>query len=293
VSYALNADGTHVNLDMVQQASEIILILYYSLYGAMVFCAFFLLPFAYFYFEEEEDEGSTARRACGALKYTVGFVIVFIVLLVLGIVLKSNDGQQSQDWINDLKGNVTDIENILYFSIGCLSLFGLIGWVTYTAYGLASLPVELCRNSQKGGGCCKKSASLTQSQEDEKSLRLLEEDRRSLAACYDEGESVSRWTRDDRQKYNALKREERKIREKQRNVRGGYVAPGGRGLQQEISEEYDCFSRFWDLCAPFRIVFGIISFAASLLIVVSLLMSTIDKFMHSECKFDCGMCAHV
>jgi hypothetical protein len=35
-------------------------------------------------------------------------------------------------------------------------MLGLMGWVSYTAYGLASLPITLLKARGDDGGCCKK-----------------------------------------------------------------------------------------------------------------------------------------
>ena len=58
-----------------------------AFYILLLVFAFFILPFAYFYFEEDEEDTTIAKRSWGALKYTVGFMVVFIVLLTLGSVL--------------------------------------------------------------------------------------------------------------------------------------------------------------------------------------------------------------
>jgi LMBR1 domain-containing protein 1 len=88
---------------------------------------------------------------------------------------------------------------------------------------------------------------------------------------------VARWNRADRNKYNQLKKEERQLRQKQE-----------RGLDRSGENQTDCVTALWDLCAPFRLVLGLILLAFSLLIVISLLLSTIDKFMHSKCGSSCG-----
>lgn len=284
VSYDLQGDGTHGNMELVTHAGDIIHALYYCLYGAMIFCAFFLLPFAYFYFEEDDEDLSTSARACAAMKYTLGFVIVFAVLLVLGLVLKLNDGNASADWINDLTKDFSSVDGILYFSIGCVSIIGLCGWLTYTAYGLASVPLELLRARDQQAGCCKRRPDRRGMQELDKHIRIVEENQRFLAASYDEDESVARWSKQDRKKYNELKREERKLKE---NKYGVDDSGRGRGAGGQAGQ-YDCWGACWDLCAPFRLVLAIVAWALSLLIMVSLAMSTTDRLMHSQCGSSCA-----
>jgi len=54
----------------------------------MALFAFILTPFAYFYYEEYDDEISTKRRVFGACKYTIFLVILLIILFVVGLVLE-------------------------------------------------------------------------------------------------------------------------------------------------------------------------------------------------------------
>ena len=81
------------------------------LYSMVAFLAFAVMPFMYFYYEEKDEDATTRQvwevkqyfvclldqnsngrcfyfvlfqRMCGALKYTIGFLIVGIVLLLVG-----------------------------------------------------------------------------------------------------------------------------------------------------------------------------------------------------------------
>ncbi len=79
------------------------------LYGFLLAFSFGVMPFVYFYFEEENEDNDKRAQAMGALKYTVAFIVVFGVLIALGVVLKSgkfqSDGTQKDQWVDNLKGS--------------------------------------------------------------------------------------------------------------------------------------------------------------------------------------------
>ena len=51
--------------------------------------AFVLLPFAYFFYEElgdfQRDDYSLRAHCCTAFKYTVAFIVILAILLVIGV----------------------------------------------------------------------------------------------------------------------------------------------------------------------------------------------------------------
>jgi LMBR1 domain-containing protein 1 len=81
-----------------------VLILYYVLYATIGVLGFVLLPFAFFFFEEADDDTTTAQRCCSAIKYTIIFVLVLVVLLVIGAFVKHTGDAPSSGtaWINNL-----------------------------------------------------------------------------------------------------------------------------------------------------------------------------------------------
>lgn len=276
VSYdLLDADGSHGDIALVNSGADLILILYYSLYGLMLFCGFFLMPFAYFYFEEESEDENKWTRICAATKYTVGFVVIFAVLLILGVVLKKNQAHASVNWVKDLSDGLTNVEGMLFFAIGCLAMFGMLGWVTYGAYGLASAPVEMAR-SRKSNGCCGKRDPMESSELD-RSLRIVAESQNFLRASNRERDESS-WSAEDRKKFQQLKKEERSLKEQS----------GSSMSLNQYNEEGDCWGTCWNLCAPFRCILAIVFGLASLFVVVSFILSSIDMLVNSKCGPACG-----
>lgn len=57
-------------------------------YGLIALFSFFLIPFAYFYYEEYDEDESLGDRVFGALKYTSFFVIISVLLSIFGLFLK-------------------------------------------------------------------------------------------------------------------------------------------------------------------------------------------------------------
>ncbi|KAG7241648.1 hypothetical protein INR49_025397, partial [Caranx melampygus] len=66
-----------------------------------MFCVFLWIPFVYFYYEERDDDnGNKCSQVKNALKYTIGFAIVCVVLLLIGafVPLEAKPSQNSTQW---------------------------------------------------------------------------------------------------------------------------------------------------------------------------------------------------
>lgn len=58
---------------------------YYFAYGLVFLCIFIVLPFVYFFYEAKDEDGyESDSRVCSAIKFTLAFVFVAVVLLLLG-----------------------------------------------------------------------------------------------------------------------------------------------------------------------------------------------------------------
>lgn len=75
-----------------------------AFYGTITIFCFFLIPFAYFFYEEYDEDQSSNDRIYGALKYTSFFVIISILLLIFGLFLKptSKPPKIDLDWFKKL-----------------------------------------------------------------------------------------------------------------------------------------------------------------------------------------------
>uniref|UniRef100_A0A8C5FNT8 Lysosomal cobalamin transport escort protein LMBD1 n=1 Tax=Gadus morhua TaxID=8049 RepID=A0A8C5FNT8_GADMO len=87
VSFMKNPNGTYKvwaeSNETRGQIEDTVLYGYYTLYSIILFCVFLWIPFVYFYYEEKDDQ-TKCSQVGNALKYTVGFVIVCVVLLLIG-----------------------------------------------------------------------------------------------------------------------------------------------------------------------------------------------------------------
>ncbi|RKP24906.1 hypothetical protein SYNPS1DRAFT_6861, partial [Syncephalis pseudoplumigaleata] len=127
-------------------------------FAGIVLLCFVVIPYAYFYFEEL-DHDEPAQRVCtrrapiyprsvGAAKYTTFTVCIAIILLVSGMVLRpklsGENPHMDFEWFKRLLLANGGVKAIM-FVVAVLILAGMMVYVSYTAYGLAVLPVRLLR----------------------------------------------------------------------------------------------------------------------------------------------------
>ncbi|KAJ7373804.1 putative lysosomal cobalamin transporter [Desmophyllum pertusum] len=156
VSYMKDADGTwkewSADNTTRHDFEQTVAVGYYVLYSLVAFFAFILMPFMYFYYEERDEDVTTGQRMCGALKYTIGFLIVAIVLLLVGAFapLKKPPKNETQ-WDKKLLFLKDELlqshngETSLSLLMGFLSFIGMVIMLTYTAYGMTALPFSMLK----------------------------------------------------------------------------------------------------------------------------------------------------
>lgn len=118
--------------------------LYYILFLSMMLLCFCVCPFVYFFFEEGV-EASTARRIVGGLKWTIPFIVVLLIILIMGIVLPITLGQDLDDvppYVQSLIKDLNPVSDAVNFMIGCVAVIGLIVFLTYTAFGFSWMPIS-------------------------------------------------------------------------------------------------------------------------------------------------------
>lgn len=161
VSGDLNSDGTQAHNGTTEDAGNLIKWVYYGLYMAVVAFAFFILPFAYFYYENDDSDLPKGQRVCTAFKYAGAFMFVFAVLITVGILMKNKSSSTNEAWAHRLSEKFTSFDSIISFIIGCLSTIGLLSWITYTALGLALLPVKLMSSARADANNNKSDSSVS------------------------------------------------------------------------------------------------------------------------------------
>uniref|UniRef100_A0A672L716 Lysosomal cobalamin transport escort protein LMBD1 n=1 Tax=Sinocyclocheilus grahami TaxID=75366 RepID=A0A672L716_SINGR len=159
VSFMKYPNGTYkewaASNETRQQIEDTVLYGYYTLYSIILFCVFLWIPFVYFYYEEkDEDNSNKCLQVKNALKYTIGFVIVCSVLLLIGtfVPLESPPNQNSTQWekVQYLFEELGSSHGLaaLSFSISSLTLIGMLAVITYTAYGMSVLPLNLIKGTR-------------------------------------------------------------------------------------------------------------------------------------------------
>eukprot|EP00747_Dinoflagellata_sp_TGD_P084002 gnl/TRDRNA2_/TRDRNA2_162343_c0_seq2.p1 gnl/TRDRNA2_/TRDRNA2_162343_c0~~gnl/TRDRNA2_/TRDRNA2_162343_c0_seq2.p1 ORF type:complete len:533 (+),score=97.12 gnl/TRDRNA2_/TRDRNA2_162343_c0_seq2:183-1781(+) len=255
---------------------------YMFFFSALMFLAFFLVPFAYFYGEERgdvEERVENCSQAFTALRSTAFFVAFVGVLLTVSLNFRPGH-TEAFDWTsqdNAIKwvGDLLDIEhsglNALSFCIAVLTFMGVLGWVFYTAYGMAALPFDWLRGKQ---------SAMEQRSELEESIAAIREKYRTIQAKYasrDDGSmDLSRMKAADRKELNRLQREQKSLT--QHNYR-----------LQELEQKAGAIVPQLLLClVPFRWMIGMSMMSISLLVVTSLLLTLSDRTIHSPCGWSCG-----
>uniref|UniRef100_A0A673ZRW3 Lysosomal cobalamin transport escort protein LMBD1 n=1 Tax=Salmo trutta TaxID=8032 RepID=A0A673ZRW3_SALTR len=159
VSYMKHPNGTYKEWaesnETRGQIEDTVLYAYYSLYSILLFCVFLWIPFVYFYYEEKDDDNiNKCSQVKNALKYTIGFIIVCAALLLIGafLPLEAPPNQNGTQWekmqyLFEELGNNHGVP-ALSFSISSLTLIGMLAVITYTAYGMSVLPLNLIKGTR-------------------------------------------------------------------------------------------------------------------------------------------------
>ncbi|KAF7728493.1 hypothetical protein EC973_006046 [Apophysomyces ossiformis] len=131
---------------IIANITDTVQLVYYGCYGSVAFFSFLLVPFAYFYFEEYEEEQTVRDRALSAMKYTSFFVVICILLFLFGLFLKPSHTKPrlDLDWFKKLLTE-SNGEKAASFVIASLFLLGLLVFTAYTAPGLSILPLNMIK----------------------------------------------------------------------------------------------------------------------------------------------------
>ncbi|XP_059144900.1 probable lysosomal cobalamin transporter [Physella acuta] len=264
VSFMKESDGTFkewANSSSVRSETEnSVLIGYYVLYGIVAFCLFLYLPFMYFFYEEKDEETNCKSRCCTALKYSIVTVLIAATFLLIGafVPTKSNINSNSTDWkkiealFSDMASN--GIEDSLSFVISVFSLIGMLGIVSYTAYGMSALPMDLVKGTRN---------VKTEKLETVREREQRTQQREAIRKKYSNRANMS----------SRARRVDENLAEEERLI-------GKRARLLENSEK-SWLRKCFLLLRPFEIIFGVVFFLMAILVFVSLLLTNIDKTMHS------------
>lgn len=255
-------------------------VVYYSLYSFDALLCLLVIPFAYFWYEEydeveyEEDGRTWTNRLFAALKYTLFFVALVVILFLLGFFVPAagdvSRGHWDLDYFKKLVAQ-NHGEKALTFALGLLVTIGTLLYVVYTGAGLALLPISFIKSapSISAPQLSETTASqLEQNRERQRQLEMRNEGR-------PEGMS-----RKDRRELDAL------VREEQTLVRRERLAAEAQG--EGRSRVYQFWLKLCTIFRPIKMLGGIFLLILTVFIWVSMLITGIDKAKNSICKQRCG-----
>lgn len=255
-------------------------IVYYTLYSFDAILCLLVVPFTYFFYEEydevEAEEGTQTfgQKFWGALKYTLVFVVLVVILFLVGffvpIARDRKDAHMDLDYFKRLLAENHGVR-ALTFALGLLICLGTLLYILYTAAGLALLPISFIKSAP----------SISAPQLSETTASALEQNRerqRQLEGRHAgrEGEMPSK----DQRELEALVREERTL------VRRERLAAEAQGEGKSLIVK--AWTKVCAVFRPLKLIGGILLLVLAVVIWVSMLITGIDKAKNSICKQHCG-----
>ncbi|KAK5696830.1 hypothetical protein LTR97_008134 [Elasticomyces elasticus] len=280
VDRKLGAKKSWATPDAVDDIKLQLKIVYYTLYSLDAVLCLLVVPFTYFWYEEddqvEREEGrqTVGGRLWGAFKYTIAFLVLCVILFLVGffvpVAKKARDDHKNLDYFRDLLTE-NHGERALTFSIGILITLGTILYCLYTAPGLALLPLALIKTAPRVSAPQLHATSASQLSQNRERQRQLD--------LRNEGRSDGLSTQ-DRRELETLVREERTLvrRERLATEREGT----GRNFFVRAAIKLEALFR------PITLLAGLLLLLVSLVIFASMLITMIDKLKNSVCGTSCG-----
>uniref|UniRef100_A0A671SEE6 Lysosomal cobalamin transport escort protein LMBD1 n=1 Tax=Sinocyclocheilus anshuiensis TaxID=1608454 RepID=A0A671SEE6_9TELE len=245
VSFMKYPNGTYkewaASNETRQQIEDTVLYGYYTLYSIIVFCVFLWIPFVYFYYEEKDEDNS---NKC----------LVNLTLLPVYLVHPCNSTQwEKVQYLFEELGSSHGLA-ALSFSISSLTLIGMLAVITYTAYGMSVLPLNLIKGTR---------SILYERLENTEDMEEVEHQIDKLKAKCADGRPLS--MRDQRN----LQDLDAKLQVLHR-----------RGRHLEIAER-TCCNKVGSALRPMKILLGVFFILVALLFFITLFISNLDKALHS------------
>jgi len=251
-------------------------IVYYTLYSFDAILCLVVVPFTYFLYEEydevdaEEGNQTFSQRFFGALKYTLIFLALVVILFIVGFFVPVKGAHLDLDYFKRLLAE-NHGERALTFALGLLITLGTLLYILYTAAGFALLPISFIKSAPAISAPQLSETTATALEQNRERQRQLE----GRNAGRDGGISAK-----DQRELEALVREERTLVRRER-------------LAAEAQGEGKSFIvRSWTkVCAVFRplkLIGGILLLILAIIIWISMLITGIDKAKNSICKQHCG-----
>lgn len=262
----------------IQVSQDSVRLAYLLNFSVLLFLVFGLVPYAYFYGESKTEVGESVEscgQTCSALRSTAFFMSFLLILVIISLNFQpgrteSFDKDHALQWVSELIDAEHGGLGAMSFSIACLTCLGVLGWVFYSAYGIAAMPFDWLRG---------KNSTKEQRRGLEDSLAQIRDKCRLIQAKYaghEDSIDLTRMKAVDRKELTKLQRASRLLT--QQNYR-----------LQELEQRAGSIIPSLLLClVPFRVLIGVAMLCCSFLVVTSLLLTSLDKLMHSPCGWQCG-----
>uniref|UniRef100_A0A8D3DG03 Lysosomal cobalamin transport escort protein LMBD1 n=1 Tax=Scophthalmus maximus TaxID=52904 RepID=A0A8D3DG03_SCOMX len=260
VSFMKYPDGTYkewaANNVTRGQIEDTVLYGYYTLYSIILFCVFLWIPFVYFYYEERDDDN--VNKCSVRMQLSSPHGAVACSDLMAFVPLEAPPGQNSTQWekVQYLFEELGSSHGLpaLSFSISTLTLIGMLAVITYTAYGMSVLPLNLIKGTR---------SVAYERLENTEDIDDVEHQIEKLKSKCIDGRPLS-----SRDRHN-LQELEGKLQVLQR-----------RGRHLEVAER-NCCTKVGSALRPFKIILGVFFILVALLFTVALFISNLDKALHS------------
>ena len=229
--------------------------------------------------DEDDVEPSFRERICYSIKFTLLSIFIFILLVTAGIFLpfngspppNSTEWQKIEWFFDELEANKG--QDLLLFILNTLNIIGVLFLILYTGYGLSSLPCGLIRPTH--GVRTRRSAV-------EEEIESIERDIRAIEARNNGGQPSGH-------EQTQLQRLEQQVRSVQFNeqifllkILIRYISRLLRREHRDLDQRAKTLvSRCQLLLRPFQMVIGIVFSVFGFLIFLSLVLTNVDKALHS------------
>lgn len=256
------------SLPHVHASVSALRVLYKVYFVALALYSFVGAPLVYNYAKQTEIAHLTLRfaakdRFLAAFKRTACFLVglVFVLLMAMIILLCGKPASSDIDWLKPLLKWSSDLETFLRLLIGILVLFGTYLWLFVSARGLASVPVV---------GLLMEDHSVDENKNTFQDL-LNENALEAQATAQTKETILRRYTTTqqmsaaDQERLEQLKLREQLLQER-------------RDVLDANLQRFSLGSRL----SCWKVPLGVVLLLFSLLLVASMLITTLDKMVHSS-----------
>ncbi|CAK4308264.1 unnamed protein product [Aphanomyces euteiches] len=241
-------------------------IFYNVLFVVLLLFSMLVSPFAYFYAKQSEihhiTRYSMSQRLTNALKRTACFLcfMLILVLVVMIVVLCGRPKGSDVSWLKPLLDIQNDATLALYVFLGLMLAIGTILWIWLGCRSMANIPVDGFLRPRRSD----RAALSYLMEEIELEAHSVERARQAVMRKYTSAGSTM--TDVDAARLEELKKRDQILMERRRV------------FAKQSKKWLCCTSLVW------RVPIGIVLMLISVLIIVSLLLTAIDRLLHSSYK---------